>query len=57
MEEGREVKRSKRRNREVRRHPWAKQGKQEMQETYRRLIFATGHTVPSATLCAQSFLV
>lgn len=57
VEEGREDKRSKRRKTEVRRHPWAKPGKQETQKTYRRLASAMGHTVPSATSCSQSLLI
>lgn len=35
----------------------SKQGKQETEKTYRSLVFATGHAVPSATSRAQSLLV
>lgn len=40
MEEGR---RSKKRKREVKRHPWAKQGKQDTKRRSRRLVVDAGH--------------
>lgn len=55
-EEAREDKRSKRRKMEARRHPWAKQGKQETKKTSWRLVGATGHTVPTATSFPQPLL-
>lgn len=55
-EEAREDKKSKRRKTEARRHPWAKQGKQETKKTSGRLVDATGHTMPSAASYTQAFL-
>lgn len=53
VEEGREDKRPKEAQ-AVKRHPWAKQGKQETKTTWGRLLGDTRHPVPSATFPASS---